>query len=125
MEDVSKIRAALEVLRVPHKKSPWGTSWAKNKFHTADGQRHCILGSLYYVTSGDKDSMNPERTEKDQNAIRKIIREHFPERYSFIPGFNDHPKTQWEDVEMVMEKAAVLREEEGARSDWTLGASES
>ena len=121
-EDVSKIRAALEILRVPNPKGTARRSWVKGILSRKyDGaERYCMVGALRHVgVTQFADTAN----SKDVRAILRVIREQFPDRFRDtrnIPSFNDHPTRTFDDVELVLEKAAILREEEGAESDWTL-----
>lgn len=117
-EDVSKIRAALELLRVPRPKQRRKNSWIKTKLQTPQGGM-CIMGALLHVQSGQ---YAYDESCPDARAIKKVIKEQFPDEACTwgIPVFNDAKGRTFEDVELVLEKAAVLREEEGARSAWTL-----
>ena len=116
-EDVSKIRAALEILRTPNRygtdKRSWTRGQVKNKY--GGEERYCILGALRHVgTNGTLES-------PDIAAIHNVINEQFPREYPWnIPNFNDFQGRTFDEVEIVLEKAAVLREEEGAESDWSL-----
>jgi len=126
-EDVSKIRAALEVLRVPNPAGTDRRSWMRGMLHGKyqGADRYCILGALEHV--GVSINHNYHREESaDLRVIRKVIGEQFGNGgYSegvppSIPGFNDEKTRTFDEVELVLEKAAILREEEGARSDWSL-----
>ena len=48
--------------------------------------------------------------------ILRVANEQFPTKRPriSIPLFNDNTHRKFEDIELVMEKAAILREEEGA-----------
>ncbi len=127
MEDVSKIRAALEILRVPNPSGTDKRSWMRGQLHRQyqGAERHCILGALEHVgASTDNRQAAYGLNNGDTKAILRVANEQFPREgeygWSHIPSFNDSPERTFDDIELVLEKAAVAREEEGATSDWTL-----
>ena len=117
-EDVSKIRAALEILRTPNRYGTDKKSWTRGALKNRYGgeEQYCILGALRHVGLTNRTLESP-----DIAAIHNVINEQFPREYTWnIYNFNDFPGRTFDEVEIVLEKAAVLREEEGAESDWSL-----
>lgn len=121
-EDVTHIRAALELLRVPRPKQRKKHSWIKQNFENAQGGM-CIMGALRHVGAFDGARYLYDETCADAEAIKQAARELHPEQtqgWMSIPGFNDRNGRTWEEIEQVLEKAAAYREEDGARCSWTL-----
>lgn len=89
-----------EGLRATLERLDGGRRWCKGVFWSGD--RWCLLGAL-----------TPPRMEAWQ-AIVGVACEQFPERFLgvSITRFNDHPDTTWADVELVLEKAIAVAEEE-------------
>ena len=92
--------------------------WTKDAF-TDGGGRHCLQGALYEAygqcpfDSGQLNvRLSPEMAE-DVRLVNEVIEAQFTERYGGvgISRFNDHPDTTWEDVVLVMEKAALRKDE--------------
>lgn len=69
----------------------------------------CLLGAYHCVTETDTSSFRAQETE----VIAEVIAEQFPERiltkdlFDVITTFNDSWETTFEDVEVVLDKAAV------------------
>lgn len=65
---------------------------------------NCIAGASQVTHAG-----------MDYQFLERIIKEQYPDRIHGdmmpTPNFNDHPDTQFSDVERVLEKAAVKWEE--------------
>lgn len=90
--EVNGVAHALERLRE--------RGWCKYVYRASDG-RMCILGALNSTNA----------SYLDRYAVEKIIAEQFPELNSCnIQTFNDQPDRCFEDVERVLEKAALERE---------------
>lgn len=93
--------------------------WTKDAF-TDEAGRHCLQGALYEAHGLHPfDHSNIGRPvggalAADVNLINEVIRAQFPERAGGvgISRFNDHPDTSVEEVVLVLEKAAVRRDEQ-------------
>lgn len=96
-----------------------GKRWIKGNLYDDDGGRgSCLLGafSRVGVSWASYDDIGI-------NAVKDIIRDQYPERCNDsggvpitstnfpIPNFNDHPDTIFDDVRVVMEKAAIKLDE--------------
>ena len=105
------IREAIRVLN--------GAGWAKQTF-TDQAGRHCLQGALF-----EAHGVHATETERLGKAVRgvlaadvalvnEVIRDQFPERFGAVgvSRFNDHPETTEADVILVMEKAAVRKDEQ-------------
>jgi hypothetical protein len=94
--------------------------WTKNAF-TDHAGRHCLQGALYDAHQigpvGEHPVWRPVTAElgADVRLVNEVIQDQFPERAGGIGAsrFNDHPDTTLEDVILVMEKAAVRKDERG------------
>lgn len=123
-EDVTHIRKALEILRVPRPKQRKKHSWIKMNFTNPAGGR-CIMGALEHVGAfGGIENFTDMDECADSRAIKAAAAELFPRpiygTWNSVPSFNDQTGRTWEEVELVLEKAACRREEDGARCSWTL-----
>jgi hypothetical protein len=93
--------------------------WTKDTF-TDEAGRHCLQGALYEVHDvrpfDDRNLGRPVAGDlaADVKLVNQVIREQFPERTGGvgISRFNDHPDTSVEEVVLVLEKAAVRRDEQ-------------
>jgi hypothetical protein len=113
-ENVTRIRSALELLRVPRPKQRKPHSWIKKNYATEAGGM-CIMGALEYLGA------YLCATTADTKAILQTIKEQYPnQEFTHIPMFNDAKGRTFDEVERVLEKAAILREEEGAITNWSL-----
>lgn len=99
---------ALERLRVK--------GWCKYKSGTEEGP-NCVSGALAYVTNDNV------LLDKRLEFVSRIVEELYPSEWGWttVPTFNDRSDITFEDVEVVLEKAAV-RWEEGARCARALDA---
>ena len=88
--------------------------WIKGRYHMDESS--CLLGAammeraVYWFSCG---------LTANNTLIVSIIESQYPDRIEFgvVPDFNDHPDTTFEDVEKVLEKAAVKWEEERVMRD--------
>lgn len=97
MGDGTKVREALDLLR--------RDGWCKGKGFDEKG-RHCIVGAGISVHYSAEDAL----------ALHAVAREQYPDRIGWTTlasaaAFNDHAETTFEDVERVMEKAALRLDE--------------
>ena len=110
-----------------------GSRWIKGRFAGGDGAA-CLLGGLSSAAGGRMHVWGfsllapvwPEPAVKVLQVIAGEIAEQFPDRVHVcregcpatswwnaplcpvvFVDFNDHPDTTWEDVELVLEKAAA------------------
>jgi hypothetical protein len=86
-----------------------GSKWTKQTYEDGGG-RMCLVGAA-----------RKKRCASKLSNLAAVIKEQYPER-TFDPApissssgtviaFNDHAKTTWADVERVLEKAALRRDE--------------
>lgn len=83
-----------------------------------DGTPKCLLTGLVNLYSGHLSSYSGEY-HADRQALTDVVREQFPDRLGpvlstykpDVAQFNDHPDTTWADLELVVEKAAIKRQE--------------
>lgn len=72
---------------------------------------NCLMAANRLTNGKDQDQIR-----KFVNDVRPIIVEQFPERVAFecfgVAQFNDHPNTTFEDVILVLDKAALQFEEQ-------------
>jgi hypothetical protein len=108
---MTKLWGALDKLRG---KGAAGHRWVKGHFRTRNGwyeESYCMLGSLGFT------GFSQAQYDRDVDTIAEVIREQFPERVMttdsahLVAHFNDMDSTTWTDVEKVMEKAAIKRDE--------------
>ena len=91
------------------------TQWTKFKLHTEKKTRSCLVG---WVRKIENELGNQYQGDsiKAKDLIMEVIKEQFPERLNRfnqnIPSFNDHPDTTFEDVRLVIEKAAIKEQEQ-------------
>ena len=93
--------------------------WATQTFTDKTG-RHCLQGALFEAhgvhVAGQEGFGKAVRGElaADLALVNEVIREQFPERFGAVGAsrFNDHPDTTVEDVILVMDKAAVRKDEQ-------------
>ncbi len=109
-------RAALERLQE-------GDAWCKGNIY--DQGRRCLIGAIRNAQSAADDWKHYTEVEDDPIAplVRNVIESQFPERSANVsPGtanehsvalfhFNDDPRTTFDDVRVVLEKAAVQVDE--------------
>lgn len=94
------------------------TGWTKDAFTDASG-RHCLQGALYQAHGerpfDERQVGHPVSggLAVDVRLVNEVIVTEFPDRSGSIgvSRFNDHPDTTLDDVLLVMEKAAVRKEE--------------
>lgn len=95
--DGSKVREALDLLR--------RDGWCKGKQEDERG-RHCIVGAAHCVGAYQEDFI----------ALDAVAEQQYLDRVGsglLVPAaaLNDHPDTTFEDIERVMEKAALRLDE--------------
>jgi hypothetical protein len=93
--------------------------------------KRCLAGELLTVTAANFQDMDRVNRDPECQLVRDIILEQFPDRTrdafctcteckrkkgnlspaAIIPRFNDHPDTTFEDVLLVLEKAAIKCDE--------------
>ena len=105
----NRIREAIQVLA--------RTGWTKDTFSDETG-RHCLQGALYEAHGLEAASERAWRPVQgdfadDVRLLNRVIEEQYPERMGAVgvSRFNDHPETTLDDVVLVLEKAAVQRDE--------------
>jgi hypothetical protein len=94
------------------------TGWTKDAF-TDGGRRHCLQGALYEAYGQcpfDSRQLNTRLSAEmadDVRLVNEVIEAQYPERTGGVgvSRFNDHPDTTLEDVVLVMEKAALRKDE--------------
>ena len=119
MTDISRIRAALELLRKPNPAGTDKRSWVSGMPHwrRGDDERFCISGALGHVHGTRLAGQNADRL-----AIVAAADTLFPRcgygspSWVHVEIFNDAPGRKFTEIEQVLEKAAVRREEDGAQS---------
>lgn len=86
----TKLWEALELLR--------RDGWYKGP---AMGKAKCTAVACYMAGA-----------QRDFAVVRAVVMEQFPDRGNgSIVDFNDHPDTTFEDIELVLTKAAIRRDE--------------
>jgi hypothetical protein len=107
---VNKIRQAIDVLAA--------RGWTKGAFTDLSG-RHCLQGALYEahgvcpLRRGSVVGPLPSALAADVRLVNDVVEANYPERFGGVgvSRFNDHPETTVDDVVLVLEKAAVRRDE--------------
>lgn len=93
--------------------------WHKGGFEAADGGM-CMLGANRWVHCGTTSILHPgleDATRTDTEAMMAVIVEQFPDRIRSnssiyqVADFNNHKDTTFEDVQRVLEKAAIRTDE--------------
>lgn len=93
--------------------------WAQNAFVDRAGRR-CLQGSLYEAYGQcpfDERGVGlplDRQLAGDLRLVNEVIAAEFPERVGGVgvSRFNDHPDTTLDDVVLVMEKAAIRKDEQ-------------
>lgn len=104
--------------RIPSK-----DKWCKADVHLPSGRR-CLLGAIANSQPGEFDVVVYNRAEtqyrEDVEAVWAVIREQYPDSWGLwddrdpidgVWNFNDASSTEYSDVRLVVEKAAVRRDE--------------
>ncbi|MDP9387867.1 MAG: hypothetical protein M3Q48_08040 [Actinomycetota bacterium] len=107
---MNKIRQAIDVLAA--------RGWTKGVFTDLSG-RHCLQGALYEahgvcpLRRGSVVGPLPSELAADVRLVNEVVEANYPERFGGVgvSRFNDHPETTVDDVVLVLEKAAVRRDE--------------
>ena len=108
----TRIHLALDRLR-------YDVPWIKYPHDcTAETQKAECLGlavNAVWCDSYGSSLSTDEGAQEDYSALASVISEQYPDRIQpdwYIPAFNDHPDTTFEDIERVCEKAYIKRQEE-------------
>lgn len=90
------------------------TQWTKYKIATPKQNRFCMVGWVGRIQQ--EQHVHHADAFQAKDLLMEVIREQFPERLKRfsenIPTFNDHPDTTFEDVRLVIEKAAIKEQEQ-------------
>jgi hypothetical protein len=86
-----------------------GRKWHKGSFSDDGGEKVCLLGALDDVLVGSEQRM------ETLDVLRRTIVEQYRDRLTseqlmrglVVAPFNDHPATEFSDIEVVLDKAAV------------------
>lgn len=74
----------------------------------------CLVGAFMSVY-GRRTSVN-EAADEALHLVTKVAREQYPERFpghhTSVAAFNDDKETKWPDVDLVLEKAEVMWDEQ-------------
>lgn len=80
--------------------------WMKNE--EAKRNRHCLVGAVAYLR------LEPQVEQSFGNRLCQVIRDQYPERFASSSHwateaviFNDHDRTRYGDVRLVLEKIAA------------------
>jgi hypothetical protein len=85
--------------------------WTKGTIRNGHGQV-CLLGGIREVLRQEHDNPNYNFAVDGENMsseLSKAIRQEFGDQYSGIPGFNDHWKTEFKDIQVVINRAVKNR----------------
>lgn len=75
-----------------------GARWCQGAFNGPDN-RHCLIGALYVI----------EPNSRARYRLERCLRLAVPERFCWhVIAFNDHPKTTFEDITLVLHKAREI-----------------
>lgn len=108
----NRIRDAIEVLA--------RRGWTKDAFTDGDG-RHCLQGALYEAHGVATEDCARHlglrlsgQLAADVQLVNEVVATEYPDRRGGVSAsrFNDHPETTVDDVLLVLEKAAVRRDEQ-------------
>ena len=109
---MSKLWETLDILREQ--------GWCKNALRNPKGE-HCVLGALGVAYGATSDELSPYTVGPtdvfhtsdlldDLTAIHRVVMAQYPERIDPV-DFNNHETTTWDDLERVVEKAAIAQDE--------------
>ena len=109
---MNAVAKALEALR--------SSGWSKGRYVAPDGS-HCMLGALN-VALGLPDEYVLGTSHPAHTAIANVVAEQYPDRACFyrqvdnswdlsVATFNDDPDTTFDDIKLVLEKAAIALDE--------------
>lgn len=106
MQEVNPFRRAQEVLEK--------RGWCKHVMIDKTN-KVCLLGAIGVANHSQEEYKASPNTWFEYPVILNIIKEQFPERYrsdSIGESFNDKPETTYDDVWLVLDKAAVWWDEQ-------------
>lgn len=99
-----------------------GEYWQKDELGAFrhSNTKVCLMGAFYSAHGADMVCNRP--TKYGVDLVSKVVEEQFPDRIenrltlpikldTFPVWFNDHDQTTWDEVDLVLEKAAGLWDE--------------